>query len=386
MIKSGYKFRIYPNSTQRQILAQEFGNARYLYNNLLAEAKATNKFNWLAASKQITAWRKDFEWLHNGSRTTQQNALANLKHAYNRMFKKQNKYPTFKCRSNHQSITFSGKTHKIEDNKVYVSKMPGGIKAKITRKISTSPKQMTISKTPSGKYYVSFNADREIPLISTNTNTIGIDLGLIDFIAASDDTKISNPKWMLMHEIRLKRYQRKYSRIKAKLKSNRKVKLREKLAKQHEKVTNARLDFHHKLSSSLVKNNKTICIENLNISGMLKNKHLSKSIQQAGWGQFVNMLKYKGNWYGTQVIEIGTFVPSSKICNCCGYKLQDLNLGTRTWTCPSCNAIHDRDINAAKNIHSAGLAQINAQGLVRTRMSCEEIVEHKEANIMLANL
>jgi len=373
MNKSGYKFRLYPTNAQKQVLAQEFGCARVTYNQCLSNAKETGNFNWLAESKGITKRRSEVDWYGARSRTVQDNSLGDLKDAYNRMFKKQNKYPNFKSRSNHQSIRFSEKTCRVGLSDVYVSKALGPIKCKITRKLDAPPKQITISKTPDGKYFCSFCCDRDVVAHQPNKLSIGLDLGLTSYVTLSDGTKIDNPKWMKNKQLRLVRYQRKYSKNKLLPKSNRKTKSRIKVASVHQQVVNARLDFQHKLSTNLIRKYQIITCEDLAVCNMVKNRKLSKSIQQAGWSNFIVLLKYKADWYGRHLVKVDRFYPSSKTCSSCGTVRDTLTLKEREWKCV-CGSHHDRDVNAAINLNRAGLAQMNAQGEVWTSANCEETV------------
>jgi len=244
---TGHKYRIYPTKKQEQFMAQEFGNGRYIYNNLLGKAKE-EKFKYLEFSKLITQWRSEIDWLGAGYRTTQQNALINLKSAFTRFFKGDAKYPVFKKKGNHNSVKFSDRTNFVGEDYVVVCKELGRIKAKITREILTQPKEITLSRTPDGKYYVSFCVEEEKIPLEKKDNSIGIDLGLTDIITLSDGTKVKNPKWMKTKEDRLARYQRKYAKNKNLPKSNRKNKLRIKIAKLHQQVADTRKDFNHKLS------------------------------------------------------------------------------------------------------------------------------------------
>lgn len=235
------------------------------------------------------------------------------------------------------------------------------INIELHREIEGEMKSVTISKTPSGKYYASILVEYDKSFVLLNGNKIGIDLGLKKFVITSNGEKYDNPKYFKQAQKKLKRLQRSLSR-KVKGSSNR-VKARNKVALAHDKVANKRLDMHHKLSFKLTYENQVIGLEDLNIKGMITNHKLAKAISDAGWGQFVAMLKYKGELYGCELHRVDRFFPSSKRCSSCGYIKDDLTLNIREWDCPECSAHHDRDINAARNIlkfstNTAGSAEI----------------------------
>jgi len=240
-----------------------------------------------------------------------------------------------------------------ENSKLLIPKFKkDGINIVIHRKIKGTIKSATISRTPTGKYFASILVDTntEIPNkapIMENT-TIGIDLGIKSFLVTSDGLEFENPKNLRRAQSKLKYIQRKYSKYKGKRTKHR-------LALLHEKVTNKRKDFLHKTSMKLISENQTIAIEDLNVKGMLKNHHLAQAITDVSWGMFVSMLKYKADWYGKNILEIGRFAPSSKACSNCGYINKELTLKDRSWTCPKCNSVLDRDVNASINIKSFAL-------------------------------
>jgi putative transposase len=218
-------------------------------------------------------------------------------------------------------------------------------------------KTATVSKTPTGKYFISILVDDGTPVPEKetydNNSTVGLDLGIKDFAILSNGTKINNPKHLRDSMERLKALQKRVSRKKKGSRNRKKAAM--KLAKLHEKIYNQRHDFQHKLTSRLIDENQAIAIENLNVDGMLKNHCLAQSISDVSWSSFITKLKYKANWYGKTVLEIGKFEPSSKLCNVCGYKNTELKLSDRNWICPSCQTKHDRDINAAINIKNIAL-------------------------------
>ena len=368
-INKAYKFRIYPNGDQRQFLAQSFGCARFVYNYFLRQridyyANTGKGLTYHNNALAMTQLKKlpEFEWLNNINSQSLQQALRNLDVAYNNFFNKRAEFPMFKKKKNQQS--FQVPQHfSIKDNMLDIPKCKG-IKIKLHREIQGIIKSITISKTPSGKYFASVLVEMDIADPVYSGNEIGIDYGVKSFITCSNGESVDNPKHTKKHEKRNKRLQKRVSR-KVKGSNNRKKAIK-RLAKKHEKVTNQRQDFLHKLSKKLISENQAIFIENLAISNMVKNHCLAKSISDTGWNTFVNMLKYKGQWYGCHIYEIDRWFPSSKRCHKCGYINDNLTLKDREWQCPECNTNHDRDINASINILTFGRA-----GIARTSRSAE---------------
>jgi len=360
-INKAFKFRIYPNSQQKQFLAQSFGCARFVYNHFLRQridyyaenAKGLNYFNNSAA---LTLLKKEpeFEWLQDVNSQSLQQTLRNLDVAYNNFFNKRAEFPKFKKKSNKQS--FSVPQHfAIHDNFLDIPKCKG-IKIKLHRDIEGTMKSITISRTPSGKYFASVLCELDIPEPTFSGGEIGIDYGVKAFITTSEGEVIESPNYLRKSEKKLKKLSRSFCKKQPNAKNR--YKAQKLLARQHEKVSNQRQDFLHKLSKQLTCNNQAIYIESLAIRNMIQNHCLAKSISDSGWNTFVNMLKYKGNWYGCHIVEIDRWFPSSKRCHVCGYINDNLTLKDRSWLCPECNANHDRDINAAINILTFGRAGI----------------------------
>jgi putative transposase len=245
-------------------------------------------------------------------------------------------------------------------NELSIPKFREGIKCKVHRKFEGLIRQVTVSRTPTGKYFVSAlfedakSCKPKKPV--TEKNTVGIDLGLKTFIVTSDKEQFANPRFLKKSLNKLKYTQRKYSLYKGE-------KTKQRLALIHEKVANQRKDFLHKVSAKLIRENQSIAVENLNVKGMLKNHRLAQSIQDVSWGMFSSMLEYKAEWYGTNILKIGRFDPSSKTCNSCGYIKKDMTLADRVWTCPICLVQHDRDINAAINVKNFALRNYMCEGL-----------------------
>jgi putative transposase len=280
--------------------------------------------------------------------------LKNLDTAFKNFFIGTGRHPRFKSKHRKQSATYP-QGFKVNGNSVKLPKL-GEVKAKVHRKIKGKVKSVTVSMTPSGKYFASLRIELpgELPEQSTEGKVIGIDLGLDAIIVTSDGDKIKPPKFYRHYEKKLAKYQKRLSR-KVKGSVNR-SKARLKIAKVHNKIANCRLDSHHKLSRKLVDENQVIVFENLNIKGMTRNHCLAKSINDAAWGMLQTLTEYKAKEQGKVVEFADRFFPSSKTCNCCGHKMKSMPLQIRTWECPKCGTLHDRDVNAACNLRDYFLA------------------------------
>ena len=309
--------------------------------------------NYNICSKSLSTLKKtDFPWLKEANSQSLHVALINLETAYNKFFKKQAKFPKFKKKSNHQSFQVP-QFFKI-DKQLHLPKMKDGIDIVISRKLEGVPKSVTISKTPTDKYFASILMEVPKKSKSKTGKTIGIDLGITDFIVTSDGEKVRNPNFSRNLKSKLAKAQKHLSR---KTKgSNRYKRQRKKVAKIHEKITNSRKDFQHKLSHRLISDYDLISLESLAVKNMVKNHKLAYSISDSSWSSFVSMLEYKAEWYGKEIRKIDRWYPSSKTCHKCDYIIDKLPLSVRKWQCPRCGENHDRDINVAKNIHRQGLA------------------------------
>jgi putative transposase len=370
MIRKPFKYRIYPSKAQEQQLSQFFGCSRYVYNWALGKKKEAwevekKNISIFDISNELTQLKKqeDKLWLKQAHAQMLQASLQNLDKAYKNFFSGQNKFPKKKKKSNHQSCQFPQFCKvNFQESKVYIPKI-GWVKAKFDREFQGKIKTVTVSKTPSGKYFCNILVEIEGELPAKpkilETSAIGIDLGLTTYATLSNGQKIENPRCLSKSIRKLRQLQRKHSKKKNKSKNRDKSRL--KLAKYHEKVANQRRDFQHKLSKKLISENQTICVETLNIEGMLQNRKLARSISDASWGQFISMLEYKSQWYGVNFVKIDQWEASTKTCSC-GVKNTNLTLSNRTWTCKSCGETHDRDILAAKNIKKFGLRDLKNIG------------------------
>ena len=357
-IYKAYKFRIYPNKIQIDFLNKQFGAVRFIYNYFLnqrdTQFKETGKSDsYYAQTKALKLMKRqeEFKWLKEINSQTCQQALQCLDAAYLKFFRKETAFPRFKKKKNYQSFCVP-QHFKILEKGIIIPKLKSQIKCKFHREIIGEVKSLTISKTLTGKYFVSILVEQKNEYKQTSEGKIGIDLGIKDFVTLSDGTKYSFS--VFKKTKKLKKLQHYYSKKQKDLK--RKEKLRLRIARIYEKITNSRLDFQHKLSNKLTSEYQTICLESLRVKNMMKNHKLARAIGEASWYSFINMLQYKGKWKGCDIIQIDQFYPSSKTCSVCNWKKEDLKLSERSWICPNCGTEHNRDINAAKNILTYGLS------------------------------
>ncbi len=354
-----FKFRFYPTKYQQELLAKSFGCSRVVYNKGLdfktsayKQAKENVGFSKLCSFLTKLKQEKDYIWLNEVSSVCLQQSLKHLDRAYTNFFKKRAKFPKYKNRNSTQAIklTKSAFSWNGKDLKIAKSKEP--LKIHWSRGFKGEPTGITITKDPSGRYFVSLTVEDNIQQLDKRSESVGIDLGLTTFATLSNGEKIKAPKPLTSHQKRLRKYQKDLCR--AKKASQNRTKKRERVAKVHAKIKDIRQDFNHKLSTKLIRENQAIMVESLSVKNMMKNKCLAKNIGDVGWRQFLTFLKYKAEWYGRNVIEIDQFFPSSKICSSCQFKLEKLDLSIRKWQCPNCQVINDRDLNASINIHTAG--------------------------------
>lgn len=373
----GYKYRIYPTDSQIELLNKTFGCCRYVWNRALAEAKQDYEEYLILKNSDSTLKSPNYTgynfvnkliqfkhdpkcgWLYDVNSVSLQQTMLILGKAFSTFFKNRKGYPKFKKKTNHQSFSLMNNSFRFKDNNFYIAKsdLPliiGWSRNGKIREIPNLPTSAVISKSPTGKYYISFTCEYT-PVKSSGQGKIGIDLGLKDFIVSSDGTRVPNPKYFKKHEKNLKRKQQKISKC-CKNSKNR-LKAKQKVALIHERISNCRNNFQHQLSRKLINENQVIGLENLLVKNMVRNRKLSKAVSQAAWSSFIYKLIYKSREsQHCNIIKIDTYFPSSHLCNETNLKLdRKLKLSEREWNCPHCGNIHDRDINAAKNIRNESI-------------------------------
>jgi len=350
------KYRIYPTNSQKELIAKHIGCSRFTYNFALETKNSVylgSKQNLSSFDliKKLPELKKEHEWLKEVNSQSLQQSIQNMDIAFKKFFKGAG-FPKFKSKHKGRQSFSVPQNVIVENDLLIIPKFKEGLDIVLHRPIKGTIKSATISVTPTGKYFASILVDTNeiIPqkaAIKENT-TIGIDLGIKDFAITSNEEVFENQKNLRKAQSKLKYVQRKYSKNKGK-------RTKQRLALLHEKVENKRKDFLHKTSTKLIRENQTIALETLNVAGMVKNHCLAQAISDVSWSTFVTMLEYKADWYGKNILRIGRFAPSSKCCNICGTINKELTLKDREWTCPKCNSVLDRDVNASINIKSFAL-------------------------------
>ncbi|VXD22734.1 transposase [Planktothrix serta PCC 8927] len=394
-MKLRYRYRIYPTDQQKGLISRLFGCCRVVFNDALAycqeQYRAGNKkpsSNEL--SKRLTELKKteEKEWLTEVSSVPLQQSLRDLEQAYSNFFKsckgqrkgKKVKPPKFKKRKSKQSAKFTDNGFKLYPNSdyIYIAKI-GDIKVVWSRDLPATPSGLTLIKDSADRYFVSFVVEFNPQQLAKNGRSVGIDLGITDFATLSNGEKIKSPKPLKKQLKRLRRLQQNLSR---KQKGSRRREVaRKKLAKLHAKISDTRNDFLHKLSTKIISENQTIVLEDLNVSGMVKNRKLSRAISDLGWQYFRTMLEAKSVMYGRDFRVIDRWTPTSQTCSCCGFKGGKKELNVREWICLNCGISHDRDINAAVNILVAGgLSEtLNGRG-EKVRLSAKRASSRRSVN------
>lgn len=367
MIKA-YKYRLYPTAEQATFFEKSFGCCRYVYNWALQRRIETyqnsgERLSYVSIAKELTSLKKqeETEWLSEVSNQSLQSSIRNMDAAFTRFFREKKGFPKFKSKKrNGKSFQFVQQVYvDFESKRIQMPKV-GKVKFVCDRTFVGKIGTCTVSKSPTNKYYISITVDDgkptpKRPMIDFNTS-VGIDVGIKDFAVLSNGQVFENPKFLEKAEKRLKVLQRRLAKKQKGSKRRERAKLA--VAKQHERIRNKRTNFIHQVTSKIVRENQTIVVEDLNVDGMLKNHCLAKSISSVAWSEFFRQLKYKCDWYGKNLVRIGRFEPSSKMC-LCGSVYKDLKLSQRRWVCPSCGRDNDRDLLAAVNILRFGLQEQN---------------------------
>jgi putative transposase len=367
IVKRAYKYRFHPTPEQAVLLNRTFGCVRLVWNKALAERnrRYTDEHastSYVDTAKWLTAWKQDseLEFLREVSNVPLQQALRQQQVAFGNFFTKRAKYPRFKSKhKSRASATFQNNAFSFRDGALKLAKMDAPLAIVWSRPLpeGAEPSTVTVSKDAAGRWFVSLLCEEKIAPLPPVAANVGIDAGLNHLLTLSTGEKISNPRHERRDRRKLAKAQRALAR-KEKGSANR-VKAKAKVARAHARITDRRRDFLHKVTTRLVRENQTLAIEDLTVRNMVKNHSLARAISDASWREMRSMLEYKAQWYGRRLVAVDRWFPSSKLCSArgCGHMNDTMPLNVRTWTCPSCGTVHDRDVNAARNILAAGLAE-----------------------------
>lgn len=365
MINYTYKFRLHPNKEQAILLAKHFGCCRFVYNHYLDQRidfylhnkeNTKKSLNYNDNAKDLTKLKEELVWLSEVNAQSLQHSLKHLEGAYGKFFARSAKFPRFKCKFGKQSFTVPQHAS-VEDNKLYIGKFKEGIKIVVHREIEGEIKHVTVSKNKANQYFACLCVEREIKKLKKVKQEVGIDLGVKTLATCSNGKIFKKFSFKKTLTTRLLKLQQWFARTSKTTKLHEKLKL--KIAKLWQKLKNIRDDYLHKVSRKIIDENQVIILEDLHVSGMLRNHCLAKAVQDSCLSELVRQVKYKSEWYGRQLVQVSRWFPSSKTCNNCGHIKQDLTLGDREWECPRCHVKHDRDLNASKNIYQQGCNLLN---------------------------
>ncbi|MEU3340914.1 RNA-guided endonuclease TnpB family protein [Streptomyces sp. NPDC006668] len=363
-VKRAFRYRFYPTDGQAAELSRTFGCVRLVYNKALEERTRAwygeqRRISYVQSSAALTEWKKTGElaFLAEVSSVPLQQALRHLQTAFAHFFARRAKYPRYKSRKkSRSSAEYTRSAFTWREGRLTLAKMAQPLDIRWSRPLPEGavPTTVTVSRDAAGRWFVSLLCEDTITPAPATTNAVGLDAGITSLVALSTGEKIANPRHERRDRARLARAQRELAR-KAKGSANRE-KARRRVAKVHARIADRRRDFLHKLSTRLVRENQVVVIEDLTVRNLLKNGRLARAISDAAWADLRMMLEYKCAWYGRDLVVIDRFFPSSKLCGGCGTVAAKLPLNVRAWTCEQCGVVHDRDVNAARNILAAGLA------------------------------
>jgi putative transposase len=361
--KKAFKYRFYPSDEQKHVLAQTFGCCRYVYNWALRERtdayyKHGERLSYEGTAQRLVLLKKQEEtlWLHEVSSVVLQQSLRHLEKAFRNFFEGRAEYPTFKKKRNQQAATYASNAFTWDGQNITLAKMDVPLDIVWHRLLpdGCKPSSVTVTKDEAERYFVSILGEEDIAPLEVTPKMVGLDLGLKSMVITSDGQTYGNPKFFAKEEKKLAKAQRRHAHKQKGSKNRNKARL--KVARIHKKIADRRRDYQHQLSTRIIRENQVVCVESLHVKNMVKNHCLAKAISDVGWSEFVRQLEYKATWYGRTLVKIDKWYPSSKRCFDCGHILDSLPLDVRSWTCPECGVVHERDINAAKNVLAAGLA------------------------------
>ena len=369
VVRRAYKYRFYPTPEQAEQLTRTFGCVRYVYNRALAErsrawTQEQRRVTHAETDRMLTGWKRDPDtaWLAELSKGPLQAALRNLQSAFDKFWRKQNRYPKFKKKGKtRDSATYFRKCFTFRNGRLKLAKQSEPLDIRWSRPLpeGADPSQVTVSRDAAGRWFVSLLVEEQITPHAPTDATVGLDAGITTLVTLSTGEKITNPKHEKKDRAKLAKAQRNMARKQKG--SNNQAKARLKVAKVYARIADRRRDHLHQVTTRIVRENQTIVIEDLAVRNMVKNRSLARAISDASWSELRRMLEYKADWYGREVIAIDRWYPSSKTCSDCGHLLRSLPLNVREWVCAECGTVHDRDVNAAKNVLAVGLA-VNARG------------------------